>query len=144
MKLLTVRKSLRKFLLFAIAFLSMHLAFAKSPYDGIWHFQNGDHPEYFSINITNGQLIFISLSEVARTQSTLRGAYMGLLPNSDGSSSLPEPPFEVGLEFTPGSTEVFYWWRQGKIVFRSKDEAVLYYSPLVVWDTVTVRLKKVF
>lgn len=99
-----MRLQLNKFLLAlsAAALLLGRPVFADSPYDGIWEQSFGGlPPSYYSITITDGQVLLISFDEVAHTSQQLYGAYIGSVRPVNGSSALPTPPFDVNVKTEP-------------------------------------------
>lgn len=145
-----MRTSFRKNLLKILSVLSILIALptpsalADSIYDGIWE-SNWAWPtdRYYSITITNGKILMVSLDEVALYQDPLRGAYIGPLPMTDGSSLLPGVPFSVytKTEHLP-ETRFYSAWH---INFYSENMAQIFRPPaLNVSPLPPITLRKIF
>lgn len=85
----SLRKNLLKILSILIVLTAVHAqsALAESKYDGIWQAdqRDGISVSYFSITLTNGQILVVDLDEVALYKNPLRGAYIGSFPATNDS-----------------------------------------------------------
>lgn len=108
-----------RFIICSIAALSTRQVMADSIYDGIWQYEGGS---YFSLTITGEQAVLVSLSEVARYQDPLKGAYLGAVLTNVGTS-YPAAVLRAYLktDLKPIDRFFFSW----EIYFFSKSDAVM-------------------
>lgn len=79
---------------------------ADSPYNGIWQLDT-QPAEYYSLTVSGDNVTLISLSEVARFQDPLRGAYFGMASPDVAKAS--NALFYVHLK-KQGTQDYFFSW----------------------------------